>query len=94
MTWFRNLRLRQKMMVAFGLVLVLMIAQSIFVFISNRESKRTNDAVAQSYETIRLAQDVLNELLNMETGYRGFLLTGRDEFLEPYISGDAARAAR
>ena len=26
-------------------------------------------------------------LVDMETGYRGFLVTGKDEFLEPYNNG-------
>lgn len=90
MKWFINLRLRQKLLVAFGLVLALMIAQSSFAYASTVQSTATTSLVAQRYQTVGLAKDILKELLNMQTGYRGFLLTGKDEFLEPYDSGRLA----
>ncbi|UBF30614.1 CHASE3 domain-containing protein (plasmid) [Kovacikia minuta CCNUW1] len=30
-------------------------------------------------------------LLDIETGFRGYLLTGRQEFLEPYNQGNRAQ---
>jgi methyl-accepting chemotaxis protein len=43
--------------------------------------------VTHTYEAISKAKDVLTAALDMETGERGFLLAGREEFLEPYNSG-------
>ena len=38
-------------------------------------------------------QDLAIALLNQETGIRGYALTGRDEFLEPYRDGSRREAA-
>lgn len=36
---------------------------------------------------INLAQSILMDMINQETGQRGFLLTGKDESLQPYHDG-------
>jgi hypothetical protein len=36
------------------------------------------------------AVSALTAMLDQETGMRGFLLTGREEFLQPYVSGRAS----
>ena len=58
---------------------------------------RLTDARVQLLDQIgpasRAAQDLAVAQLNQETGIRGFALTGRDEFLEPYRAGLAAEAA-
>ncbi|HEU5102267.1 MAG TPA: PAS domain S-box protein, partial [Roseiflexaceae bacterium] len=41
-------------------------------------------AVIQSDRTIALANQLQKLLVDMETGLRGYLLTGADQFLEPY----------
>jgi methyl-accepting chemotaxis protein len=39
------------------------------------------------YVTLQLAKDTLTAALDMETGLRGYLLSGKDEYLHPYKSG-------
>jgi diguanylate cyclase (GGDEF)-like protein len=45
---------------------------------------------------VQMAQSMLTARLDMETGLRGFLLTGREQFLQPYYKGlsDYRAAAR
>lgn len=43
--------------------------------------------VEHTYSVISTAQDILAAAVDMETGMRGYLLAGREEFLEPYHSG-------
>ncbi len=43
--------------------------------------------VEHTYQVIGKAQDVLAAAVDMETGMRGYLLAGREEFLDPYKSG-------
>ncbi|MER3405589.1 MAG: hypothetical protein C4289_10920, partial [Chloroflexota bacterium] len=43
---------------------------------------------------IDLANEALSALVDMESGYRGFLITGRDESLEPYNAGKPRYQAR
>jgi diguanylate cyclase (GGDEF)-like protein len=44
-------------------------------------------------EIIGSANRVISELKDVETGDRGFMLTGQERFLEPYVSGRAQVAA-
>jgi signal transduction histidine kinase len=48
--------------------------------------KRTND-VTHSYQVRFKTKELTNVLVDIQTGQRGFLLTGDDIFLEPYING-------
>ena len=41
-------------------------------------------SVAHSQEVLGLAADVLLTLVDAETGQRGFIITGKDDFLQPY----------
>ncbi|WP_350333446.1 CHASE3 domain-containing protein [Coralliovum pocilloporae] len=43
--------------------------------------------VEHTYKVLAMAQDLLASAVDMETGMRGYLLAGREEFLEPYKSG-------
>lgn len=46
--------------------------------------------VDHTYKVIDSAQKLLAHAVDMETGMRGYLLAGEDEFLEPYNSGSGA----
>ena len=49
--------------------------------------RQANDWVSHTYVVINTAQSILAAAIDMETGARGFLLAGKDEFLEPYDQG-------
>jgi len=54
----------------------------------------TSHWVTHSQEVRRSIADLMVELVNAETGQRGYVITGKDEYLEPYTgAADAARAA-
>lgn len=62
--------------------------------LSLREVRTTSD-LAHHAQEVRVALDSVREsLLKMETGQRGYLLTGRELYLEPYSSGMAALDAQ
>lgn len=62
--------------------------------LSLREVQVTSDWSHHTQE-VRVALDAVSEsLLKMETGQRGFLLSGQDVYLEPYRSGVAALDAQ
>ncbi|MDC8104497.1 response regulator [Chryseobacterium sp. B21-037] len=64
--------------------LVLLIASSIASYISIHKQMENRENLIKSKESISLAKDILNTLLNAETGNRGYQLTGRENFLEPF----------
>ena len=51
---------------------------------------KANGWNVHTYEVLHETQEVLASLINMETGARGFGLTGNDASLEPYQAGLAA----
>ncbi|HIJ83517.1 MAG: chemotaxis protein [Magnetococcales bacterium] len=49
--------------------------------------KKNEGWVAHTNKVIAHANDILAAAVDMETGMRGYLLAGKDEFLEPYTNG-------
>ena len=49
--------------------------------------KENEEWVTHTYEVIEHANTILESAVDMETGMRGFLLAGQDEFLAPYTDG-------
>ena len=49
--------------------------------------KETSQWIEHTYEVIASANDILASAVDMETGMRGYLLAGKEEFLNPYKNG-------
>ena len=94
MSWFDDLRLGRKLLVGFGVVLTLMGAQSAVAYRATLASQDASRWTEHTNAVLGAATAALSALQDVETGYRGFLLTGRDEFLEPYAAGRRAAAAK
>ncbi|GLC23793.1 methyl-accepting chemotaxis protein [Roseisolibacter agri] len=94
MRWFDDLRLGRKLLVGFGIVLTLMGAQSAVAYRATLASQDASRWTEHTNTVLGAATAALSALQDVETGYRGFLLTGRDEFLEPYVAGRRAAAAK
>ena len=81
------------------LALAVLIVDALLVFASLRTIVYSNDQVARSRMAIAGLEHALSLLKDAETGQRGYLLTGRDEYLTPYRDaesslGDALRELR
>jgi methyl-accepting chemotaxis protein len=85
-----DLALRWKLLTAFALVLAIVVALNLYVYERTTESLAARQAVERSHRVIELSDKLLESLLNVETGYRGFLVTGVDLFLEPTTTGQRA----
>jgi signal transduction histidine kinase/CheY-like chemotaxis protein/CHASE3 domain sensor protein len=66
------------------LSLILLIAGSIASYISIHNQMESRKSLLKTKESISLIKDILYTLLNAETGNRGYQLTGREDFLEPF----------
>src|SRR5436190_11483635 len=82
-----DLSLRAKLLGSFALVLTVLVLLTSAAYRTTTANQQAADAVSHSLLVIGTAHETLTSLVDMETGYRGFLLTGRDEFLEPYLAG-------
>jgi PAS domain S-box-containing protein len=83
--WFRRAPL------AAALLVVAAIAFGIRSYISVAQDRA---AIGSARELILVSEALLSALKDVETGQRGFLLTGRDDYLDPYEDGRKVAAER
>ena len=86
----RRLNIGQKMFLGFGIVILIMltvISNSYINFIKESEAVKWN---VHTYQVIQESDDVLMSILNMETGARGYVITGNESFFEPFNQGMAS----
>ncbi len=53
------------------------------------ETRKNFGWVNHTYKVIAKAKDILAAAVDMETGMRGYLLAGKEDFLDPYKAGQA-----
>lgn len=70
-----------------GLSLLILIASSMASYWSIQNQMNHRENLSKSRLAITAVKDVLVSLLDAETGNRGYQLTGREDFLEPYKRG-------
>ena len=84
------MRLRQKYLAVMTVPVVVLATATTLAFRADRRSTGVIEAVAHT-SAVRLAiDDVLNDLVDAETGMRGYLITGDRDLLEPYMRGSSA----
>ena len=83
---FKNLSLSVKLALASAIPLLMLIIISLITYFSIQQQDDTNTWVEHTHEVIADANLLMKLLVDMETGKRGFLITGKENFLEPYYS--------
>ncbi|WP_160360225.1 response regulator [Clostridium chromiireducens] len=84
----KKLMIGQKMFLGFGIVILIMLAvigNSYMNFIKESEAVEWS---VHTYEVIQESDELLNSLVSMETGARGYVITGDKSFLEPFNQGE------
>ncbi|WP_129645044.1 methyl-accepting chemotaxis protein [Peristeroidobacter agariperforans] len=87
---FANLKINTRLMVAFGIIVAILMGLITAAKVSQGNQLQSQDMNIHTYEVIQQADRILQALINMETGQRGYLMTGTDSFLEPFQSGQKA----
>ncbi len=85
-----NLRLRTKIFLGNCIPLILVVALGTVAFISVDTLLKSSHWVDHTHRAIQGAQRIQAAAVDMETGMRGFLLSGKEAFLEPFNAGEAA----
>jgi signal transduction histidine kinase/CHASE3 domain sensor protein len=88
MSYLASVGLRAKLLGAFGAVLVILVILASAAYRTTVLNQDAADAVVHTLEVIGAANGAFADLVDMETSYRGFLLTGDDTFLQPYLDAD------
>lgn len=76
------LRVQGKISIALPLLAV--VISACLALYGNHQRARIESAVQRHFQVASTSTEVLNLMVNAETGMRGYLLTRRDEFLQPY----------
>lgn len=66
------------------LSLLLLITSSVASYVSIQKQMKNRESFIRSKESIIFVKDILNSLLDAETGNRGYQLTHQESFLEPF----------
>lgn len=87
MNLFRNMSLKWKLMTGFSIPVVLIIGLSALVYQSTHSMVDSSRWVNHTHEAVGIGTKLGGAMVDTETGLRGYLISGNEEFLEPYIGG-------
>ena len=79
--------LQKKIIAIFG---VLFIAISIFtarLYTEIKDLQTSSKWLTHTYDVIAEARHLIKLMVDQETGLRGYLIVGKESFLEPFYSG-------
>ncbi len=80
-----NFFIRQATAIAIGTVSLLILLASFSFWQQERASAEAKGWLVHTYEVIAHLESLLSKLQDAETGQRAYLLTGNEEYLEPYL---------
>ncbi len=84
---FKNMNLRTKIMLGSCLPLVLVLILGVICWNGIDSLLETSERVDHTHRVIETAQKIEGAAVDMETGQRGYLLAGKEGFLDPYNNG-------
>ena len=83
---FSRLGFKYKLFIGFLIPALLIAMLATFTYRQIQSSLETARWVQHTHEVIAKARLLEKLIIDMETGQRGFLITGEEHFLEPYIT--------
>jgi len=83
-----KLSIRNKLIIGFTIPLLFLTILSSIVYFSIEKQRETSMWVEHTHAVIASAQELIKLLLDMESGERGFLITGNEVFLESFYHAE------
>ena len=83
------LGLPPKLIAAFGAISLALVLAFLATLINLRTVHSTAERVSHTHAVLGSLQRLLATVIDAETGQRGFIITGSDEYLEPYLRARA-----
>ncbi len=81
------MKLSVKLFLGFFLILLLFLVEHIFNYQFSEKINKNIDWLSQSEERVAIAEKLQREIIDMENGFRGYLLTANPNFLTSYTNG-------
>jgi PAS domain S-box-containing protein len=92
--WLRHLRLQWKLLGAMVLVAAVAATFAAAASYTARSAREATSRAARTLRIIGLEDDAQAALIAMQTGYRGFLLSGDEQLLQPYATSGPVYTVR
>jgi len=87
--FFKNLKIGKKLYLVFSIIIMLVTALVAVAYVNLASLGGANRMNIHTYQVTEHVGDILTALVNIETGERGFAITGDEKFLEPLNAGKA-----
>lgn len=87
MGFFKNLKIAKKLYLVFSMIILLVAALVAVAYFNLSSLSAANGMNVHTYQVTEQVANILASLINIETGQRGFAITGEDKFLEPLNAG-------
>ncbi len=84
----KSMSLRVKILAGAIFPLLFLLALGLLSIFSINSIRDTNEMVDHTHTVLSDAKGIVSSAVNMETGMRGYLLAGKDGFLQPYTNGE------
>ncbi len=82
-----NMKFKTQLISGYAVILIAMVVISAVVYSSVNSLITNSKWVEHTHKVIGEAEKIVASLVDQETGVRGFLVTGIEEYLEPYNGG-------
>jgi len=82
-----KLKIGAKIALGYAVILTFMLVISAVVYVNVNQVNENFDWVVHTDDVLRNAEQLKKLVVDMETGQRGFVITGKDNFLEPFHNG-------
>ena len=79
-----KLSFKQQVLTGFAISLLFVLISAVSSYISVKSLNESTYWQSHTYEVINLTQRIENQLLNTETGLRGFVITQKHSYIDPY----------
>lgn len=83
-----NIKTKPKVLMAVAVPLLLTLVIGGIALVNLARMDRTQGWVDHTHNVLKGASDIVASAADMETGLRGYLLAGQEQFLEPYVGGN------
>ena len=91
---FSDIKIGTKLYIGFGAIVVILVLLITVAYVNFSRFSEANLRNIQSYEALEQTQGLLESLINIQTGERGFAFTGQESFLDPLNAGKKSFAER
>lgn len=76
--------LDKRVMIGFSITMVVLVILGVFSYNTMQRLIDTMNLQSRATRVMNNAEQLIRAIVDMETGQRGFVITGNEEFLEPY----------